>query len=132
MATRKIYIDSRQAECRGSDFTLTLTQSVQVSENTVAYIDDIILPNQFRTADAHRCFVYVSETYGGATLSFRTRIPTAIILALISPRHCKQLSNNILHVQAVVIRLPSTSTPGSSRSRTTALATGYLLLDRNF
>ena len=74
MTTRKIYIDSRQAQGTGSDFTLTLKQSVQVPENTVAYIDDVILPNTFLTVDANRCYIYMSETVGTATLSFRTQI----------------------------------------------------------
>ena len=55
MTTRKIYIDSRQAQGTGSDFTLTLKQSVQVPENTVAYIDELICPNVFLTCDANRC-----------------------------------------------------------------------------
>ena len=42
MSTRKIYIDSRQAQGTGSDFQLTLKQSVQVPEYTVAYIDDVV------------------------------------------------------------------------------------------
>ena len=75
MTTRKIYIDSRQAIGTGSDFRVTVKQSVQVPENTVAYIDDVILPDTFLTVDANRGYVYVSETYGGATLSFRIQIP---------------------------------------------------------
>ena len=74
MTTRKIYIDSRQAQGTGSDFQLTLKQSVQVPENTVAYIDDIIIPNCFLTIDASRCWVYMSETFGSATVSFRTQM----------------------------------------------------------
>ena len=74
MTTRKIFIDSRQAQGTGSDFTLTLKQSVQVPENTVAYIDDVILPNAFLAVDANRCNIYISETVGTATLSFRTQI----------------------------------------------------------
>ena len=68
MTTRKIYIDSRQAQGTGSDFTLTLKQSVQVLENTVAYIDDVILPNAFLNVDANTCFIYISETVGTVTL----------------------------------------------------------------
>ena len=74
MTTRKIYIDSRQAQGTGSDFTLTLKQSVQVPENTIAYIDDIIIPNTFLKIDANRCWVYISETFGTMTLSHRTQI----------------------------------------------------------
>ena len=74
MSTRKIYIDSRQAQGTGSDFTLTLKQSVQVPENTVAHIDDVILPNTFYTIDANRCDVYISENYQGTTVSMRKEI----------------------------------------------------------
>ena len=74
MTTRKIYIDSRQAQGTGSDFLLTLKQSVQVPENTVAYIDDVILPNTFLTVDANRSYIYISETNGTTTFSFRTQI----------------------------------------------------------
>ena len=58
MTTRKIYIDSRQATGTGSDFRVALKQSVQVPENTVAYIDDVLLPNTFLTVDANKmsCF----------------------------------------------------------------------------
>ena len=75
MTTRKIYIDSRQAQGTGSDFTLTLKQSEQAPENTLCYIDDVILPNTFLTVDANRCYVYISETFSGITLSFRSQIP---------------------------------------------------------
>ena len=74
MTTRKIYIDSRQAQGTGSDFFLTLKQSVQVPENTLAYIDDVILPNTFVTVDANRCYIFISETVGTTTFSFRTQI----------------------------------------------------------
>ena len=74
MTTRKIYIDSRQAEGTGSDFFLTLKQSVQVPLDTVCYIDDLILPNCFQTVDANRCYIYISETVSTVTLSFRTQI----------------------------------------------------------
>ena len=74
MTTRKIYIDSRQAQGTGSDFTLTLKQSVQVPENTVAYIDDVILPNTFLTVDANRCYIYISEIYNNITTAFRTQL----------------------------------------------------------
>ena len=74
MSTRKIYIDSRQAQGTGSDFQLTLKQSVQVPEPTVAYIDDVIPPNTFYTVDANRCYVYKSETYQGTTVSMRKEI----------------------------------------------------------
>ena len=74
MTTRKIYVDSRQAQGTGSDFFLTLKQSVQVPENTVAYIDDVILLNTFLTVDANRSYTYISEIYGSATTSFRSQI----------------------------------------------------------
>ena len=74
MTTRKIYIDSRQAQGTGSDFTLALKQSVQVPLDTIAYIDDVILPNTFLTVDANRSYIYISETNGTTTFSFRTQI----------------------------------------------------------
>ncbi|MDA8582944.1 hypothetical protein N9L68_01900 [bacterium] len=75
MTTRKIYIYSRQAQGTGSDFTLNLKQSVQVPKSTVTHIDDVILPNTFLTVDANRCYIYISESYSGVTLSFRRQIP---------------------------------------------------------
>ena len=74
MTTRKIYIDSRQAQGTGSYLFLTLKQSVQVPQDTVCYIDDLILPNTSLTVDANRCYIYISETVGTVTLSFRTQI----------------------------------------------------------
>ncbi|MDA8582764.1 hypothetical protein N9L68_00995 [bacterium] len=35
----------------------------------------MILPNTFLTVDANRCYIYISETFSGITLSFRSQIP---------------------------------------------------------
>ena len=81
MATRNIYIDSRQAQGTGAYLTLTLKQSVQVPENTVAYmyiyiyIVDVFLPDTSLTVDANRCYIYISDTYSGITLRFMSHIP---------------------------------------------------------
>ena len=61
--TRKIYIDSRQGQGTGSDFTLTLKQSVQCPENTVAFIDEIIVPNTFLTVEQNRCYIYIRKEF---------------------------------------------------------------------
>ena len=74
MGTRKIYIDSRMGQGTGSDFTVTLKQSVQVPENTVAYIDECIVPNTFTTIDANRCFIYLREQNGAAVTDRRAQI----------------------------------------------------------
>ena len=47
---------------------------MQVPENTVAYIDDVILPNTSLTVDANRCYVYISEIYNFTGTSFRSQI----------------------------------------------------------
>ena len=61
--TRKIYIGSRQGQGTGSDFTLTLKQSVQCPENTVAFVDEIIVPKTFPTVDQNRCYIYIREEF---------------------------------------------------------------------
>ena len=74
MGTRKIYIDSRLGQGTGSDFTVTLKQSVQVPENTVAYIDECIVPNTFTTIDANRRFIYIREQVGTTVTDRRAQI----------------------------------------------------------
>ena len=72
--TRKIYIDSRQGQGTGSDFTLTLKQSVQCPENTVAFIDEIIVPNTFLTVDQNRCYLYIRETFQSVVTDRRIQL----------------------------------------------------------
>ena len=80
LATRKMYIDSRQDKGARSDFAPTLNQSVQVPENTVAYIDDVILPNTIMTTDAALCYIYTRETYSGSPCRLGLRSRMAITL----------------------------------------------------
>ena len=74
MGTRKICIDSCQGQGTGSDFTVTLKQSVQVPENVVAYIDECIIPNTLTTIDANRCFIYIREQVGATVTDRRAQI----------------------------------------------------------
>ena len=73
-ATRKIYIDSRQGQGTGSDFTLTLKQSVQCPENTIAFIDEIIVPNTFLPVDQNRCYSYMRETFQSVVTDRRIQL----------------------------------------------------------
>jgi len=48
---RKLYIDSRFRNAGGSssDFQVTLPVSIEVPENTVAFVDSVHIPNTFLT-----------------------------------------------------------------------------------
>ena len=69
MTTRKLYIDSRMASGTGSDFTLTLKQSVQCPPETVAILDEVMIANTFPTIGPNNKYVYIyfQETVGGST-----------------------------------------------------------------
>ncbi len=67
MATRQLYIDSRMASGTGSDFTLTLNQSVQCPRETVAILDKVIIANTFPTINATIKYIYIQETVCGST-----------------------------------------------------------------
>ena len=51
----------------GSDFTLTLKQSVQCPPDTIAYLDEVIIANTFPTIGPNNKYIYLQETVGGAT-----------------------------------------------------------------
>ena len=65
--TRKLYIDSRMASGTGSDFTLTLNQSVQCPPETAAYLAEVMIANTCPTIGPNNNDLYIQETVGGST-----------------------------------------------------------------
>jgi len=62
MATvKKIYVDSRFAEGNGSQFTLELPETVNCSQDAVAWITDVSFPIAWHTIDIHNDRVYLLE-----------------------------------------------------------------------
>ena len=51
----------------GSDFTLTLKQSVQCPPDTVAILEEVMIANSFATISANNRYIYIQETVGGST-----------------------------------------------------------------
>ena len=63
---RRIYIDSRQRTSgTDSDFTYDLSRSIEVPDNTIAFVDSVLLPNVFTTLHENNDRLYVSEQFQG-------------------------------------------------------------------
>ena len=64
---RKIYIDSRhRSSGTPSDFNFQLAQSIEVPENTIAYVDAVQVANTFETIQTgYNQKVYLREYHGG-------------------------------------------------------------------
>ena len=64
-SVRRIYIDSRmRTSGSDSDFTYDLPRSIEVPDNTIAYVDSILVPNVWTTLHENNNRLYVSETVG--------------------------------------------------------------------
>ena len=62
---RRIYIDSRQRTSGSdSDFTYDLPMSIEVPDNTIAFVDSVLLPNVFTSLHENNNRLYVSEQVG--------------------------------------------------------------------
>lgn len=63
---KKVYIDTRFKtgdSKSNSDFFIDLPRQFNVPDNTVAYIDDIVIPVCWRTVDARNSSIYFSVSY---------------------------------------------------------------------
>jgi|OM-RGC.v1.015718478 hypothetical protein len=71
---RKLYIDSRFRNAGGSssDFQVTLAQSIEVPENTVAFVDSVHLPNVFTTIHARSRNLYLAEYVSASATAYKT------------------------------------------------------------
>ena len=71
-SVRRIYIDSRlRSSGTDSDFTYDLPRSIEVPDNTIAFVDSILVPNVWTTLHANNNRLYVTET-DQATLTEHT------------------------------------------------------------
>ena len=67
-SVRRIYIDSRmRSSGTDSDFTYNLPRSIEVPDNTIAFVDSILVPNVWMTLHENNNRLYVSETLGSTT-----------------------------------------------------------------
>ena len=71
---RKLYVDSRFRNAGGSpsDFQVTLAQSIEVPENTVAFVDSVHVPNVFTTIHTKNRNLYLSEGVSAGVYAFTT------------------------------------------------------------
>ena len=75
---RRIYIDSRmRTSGSDSDFTYDLPRSIEVPDNTIAYVDSILVPNVWTTLHENNNRLYVSETVGSTTTEHTYLLPQA-------------------------------------------------------
>ena len=75
---RRIYIDSRmRTSGSDSDFTYDLPRSIEVPDNTIAYVDSILVPNVWTTLHENNNRLYVSETVGTNTTEHTYLLPEA-------------------------------------------------------
>ncbi len=66
-SVRRIYIDRRvHSSGVDSDFTYDLPRSIEVPDQTFAYVDSVCLPNVLTTLHDRSTKRYVTETVGGA------------------------------------------------------------------
>ena len=71
-SVRRIYIDSRlRTSGTDSDFTYDLSRSIEVPDNTIAFVDSVLLANVFTTLHENNNRLYVSEQVG-ATMTEHT------------------------------------------------------------
>lgn len=67
-SVRRIYIDSRlRTSGSDSDFTYDLPRSIEVPDQTIAYVDSVLVPNVWTTLHENNNRLYVSETVGSAS-----------------------------------------------------------------
>ena len=76
---KKIYVDSRfrtSDSKSNSDFTIDLPRNFNVPDDTVCYIDDIVLPVSWATIDYRNRYVYFSVFYDDQTWIRYDPLPT--------------------------------------------------------
>ena len=61
-SVRRIYVDSRlRSGGTDSDFTYDLPRSIEVPDQTIAYVDSVLLPNAWATLHEFINRLYFSE-----------------------------------------------------------------------
>ena len=77
-SVRRIYIDSRlRSSGTDSDFTYDLPRSIEVPDETIAFVDSILVPNVWTTLHDQNNRLYVSETVGTTTTEHTYLLPEA-------------------------------------------------------
>ena len=67
-SVRRIYIDSRlRSSGTDSDFTYDLPRSIEVPDQTIAFVDSLLVPNVWTTLHENNNRLYVTETVGATT-----------------------------------------------------------------
>ena len=62
ISIRRIYVDSRlRSNGTGSDFTVELPRSFEVPDQTIAFIDSVLVPNVFPTIHENNNRLYFAE-----------------------------------------------------------------------
>ena len=69
MTIRKVYVDSRhRSSGTPENFNFQLQQSIEIPENTIAYIDAVQVANTFETIQVnHNDRVYLRENASGVS-----------------------------------------------------------------
>lgn len=76
MDIRKIYIDSYfKKSGTDSNFTIELDESINTPENTVAYIDEMVIPNVMKIIDERNNKIYISISVNESTFYDVLTIP---------------------------------------------------------
>ena len=77
-SVRRIYIDSRlRTSGTDSDFTYDLPRCIEVPDETIAFVDSILVPNVWTTLHDQNNRLYVSETVGSTTTEHTYLLPEA-------------------------------------------------------
>jgi len=66
---RKIYIDSRfktAGSRSNSDFYIDLPESISIPNDIVCFVDNVVIPNSWKTIDSYNNKLYVKRTSTGA------------------------------------------------------------------
>ena len=75
-SVRRIYIDSRlRSSGTDSDFTYDLPRSIEGPDNTIRYVDSVLIPNVWTTLHENNNRLYVSETVGSTTTEHTYLLP---------------------------------------------------------
>ena len=75
LAVKKIYIDTRfktKNSYSNSDFKFQLSQTVQLPDNCVCFIDDIIVPHSWYSIEDYNNRLYIRQLDIGGTADDRT------------------------------------------------------------
>jgi len=68
LLVRKIFVDSRFKAAKSnshSDFEYEIPQSVSLPDNTICYLENIVIPNSWKKMDTNNQLLYVRYTTNG-------------------------------------------------------------------